>query len=226
MLDSRAALLRRPLKTLAILISGQGSNMASLARACAEEGWPARVAAVLSNRAAAPGLALAREHGLHAEALPHASFERREAFEAALAARLEALGADLVVLAGFMRILGEAFVRRFEGRLVNIHPSLLPSFPGLDTHARAIAAGVRVHGATVHLVTPTLDHGPILAQAAVPVLDGDDAQRLAARVLRAEHRLYPAAVRWLVEDRVRVRDGRAEIDGVDASARLRWESAR
>lgn len=225
-LDSQAPPFPLPVKTLAILISGQGSNMASLARACAEERWPARVAAVIANRDGAPGLALAREHGLHAETLPHASFDGREAFDAALAARLTALGADLVVLAGFMRVLGDAFVRRFEGRLVNIHPSLLPSFTGLDTHARAIAAGVRVHGATVHLVTPTLDHGPILAQAAVPVLDGDDAPRLAERVLRAEHRLYPAAVRWLVEDRVQVRAGRAEIDGVDASARLLWEPAR
>ena len=226
MLDSHASLPRRPVKTLAILISGQGSNMASLARACVEERWPARVAAVIANREAAPGLALARGLGLHTETLAHASFDGREPFEAALAARLDALGADLVLLAGFMRILGEAFVRRFEGRLVNIHPSLLPAFPGLDTHARAIAAGVRVHGATVHLVTPTLDHGPILAQAAVPVLDGDDAARLGARVLGAEHRLYPTAVRWLVEDRVRVRAGRVEIDGIDASDRLLWEPGR
>jgi phosphoribosylglycinamide formyltransferase-1 len=213
-------------KTLAILISGQGSNMASLARACAEERWPARVAAVVSNRAQAPGLALARELGLPAETLSHGAFADRDAFDAALAARLDAIGADLVVLAGFMRILTDGFVRRFEGRLVNVHPSLLPMFPGLDTHARALAAGVRVHGATVHLVTPTLDHGPILAQAAVPVLDGDDPAALAARVLRAEHRLYPAAVRWLVEGRVRVRDGRAEVEGVDASERLLWAPAR
>jgi phosphoribosylglycinamide formyltransferase-1 len=217
--------IRAPLKTLAILISGQGSNMASLARACLEERWPARVAAVISNREGAAGLATARELGLPAEALPHAGFDGREAFDAALAARLDALGADLVVLAGFMRILTDGFVRRFEGRLVNIHPSLLPAFPGLDTHARALGAGVRVHGATVHLVTPTLDHGPILAQAAVPVLDGDDPRSLAARVLRAEHRIYPAAVRWLVEGRVRVRDGRAEVDGVGAAARLLWEPA-
>ena len=147
----------------------------------------------------------------------------RAAFDAALAGRLDALGADLVVLAGFMRILTDDFVRRHEGRLVNIHPSLLPAFPGLDTHARALAAGVRVHGATVHLVTPALDHGPIVAQAAVPVYDGDDAQRLAARVLEAEHRLYPRALRWLVEDRVRVRDGRVEVDGVTAAERLLWE---
>lgn len=213
------------MKTLAILISGQGSNMASLARACLEEHWAARVGAVISNREDAAGLALARELGLPTQVLPHAGFEHREAFDAALAQRLDALGADLVVLAGFMRILTDTFVRRLEGRLVNIHPSLLPSFPGLGTHARALEAGVRVHGATVHLVTPTLDHGPILAQAAVPVLDGDDAARLAARVLRVEHRIFPMAVRWLVEGRVRVRDGRAEVGGVDASQRLLWEAA-
>lgn len=223
MLDSDPSPRWRPVKTLVILISGQGSNMASLARACAEERWPARVAAVIASRESAPGLALARGLGLPAEALPHASFDGRAAFDAALAGRLDALGADLVVLAGFMRILTDDFVRRHEGRLVNIHPSLLPAFPGLDTHARALAAGVRVHGATVHLVTPALDHGPIVAQAAVPVYDGDDAQRLAARVLEAEHRLYPRALRWLVEDRVRVRDGRVEVDGVTAAERLLWE---
>jgi phosphoribosylglycinamide formyltransferase-1 len=210
-------------KTLAILISGQGSNMASLVRACRDERWPARVAAVVSNRERAPGLEAARALGVPVEALPHAAFEGREAFDAALSERLDAIGSDLVVLAGFMRILTDDFVRRFEGRLVNIHPSLLPSFAGLETHARALAAGVRVHGATVHMVTPTLDHGPILAQAAVPVRDGDDAATLAARVLRAEHRLYPRAVRWLVEDRVTVVDGRVEVDGVPDRERLIWE---
>jgi phosphoribosylglycinamide formyltransferase-1 len=225
MLDSAPSSIPWPVKSLAILISGQGSNMASLARACVEERWPARVGAVIANRAEAAGLAVARELGLRAEALPHTAFDDREAFDVALAGRLDALGADLVVLAGFMRILGDAFVRRFEGRLVNIHPSLLPSFPGLHTHARALATGVRVHGATVHLVTPTLDHGPILAQAAVPVCDDDDPARLAARVLRAEHRVYPMAVRWLVEGRVRVRGARADVDGVDESARLIWEAA-
>ena len=186
----------------------------------------ARIAAVVSNRADAPGLAVAAGLGLEAEVVPHGAFAGREAFDAALDARLRARRVDLVVLAGFMRILTDGFVRAWEGRMVNVHPSLLPAFPGLDTHARALAAGVRVHGATVHLVTPTLDHGPILAQAAVPVLDGDDAPTLAARVLRAEHRLLPAAVRWLVEDRVTVADGRATIAGVPDAARLLWEDAR
>jgi phosphoribosylglycinamide formyltransferase-1 len=214
------------LKTVAILISGQGSNMASLVRACRDERWPARIAAVIANRAEAAGLEVARGLGVPVEVVPHTAHAGREAFDAALAERLDALGADLVVLAGFMRILTEGFVRRFAGRLVNVHPSLLPAFPGLDTHARALAAGVRMHGATVHLVTPTLDHGPILAQAAVPVLDGDDASTLAARVLGVEHRIFPKAVRWLVEDRVRVSEGRAEVVGVPADERLLWEGAR
>lgn len=213
------------MKNVAILISGQGSNMASLVDTCRDERWPARVVGVIASRPQAPGLALARERGVPAQALHHADFADREAFDTALAARLDALGAELVVLAGFMRILTEGFVRRFAGRLVNIHPSLLPAFPGLDTHARALAAGVRLHGATVHLVTAALDHGPILAQAAVPVHDDDDALALAARVRRAEHRLYPRAVRWLVEDRVTIVDGRARIAGVADAQRLAWEDA-
>ena len=197
--------------------------MASLVCACRDERWPARIAAVIANRAQAAGLEVARGLGVPVEVVPHAAYADRESFDAALAERLDALGADVVVLAGFMRILTEGFVRRFAGRLVNIHPSLLPAFPGLDTHARALAAGVRMHGATVHLVTPTLDHGPILAQAAVPVLDGDDASTLGARVLGAEHRIYPKALLWLVEDRVRVSEGRAEVIGVPADERLLWE---
>jgi phosphoribosylglycinamide formyltransferase-1 len=218
-----APCFRRHVKNLAILISGQGSNMASLARACRERGWPARIAAVIAGSEAAPGIGLARSLGLPVEVLSHRAFASREAYDAALAERLDTLSVDLVALAGFMRILGDAFVRRFEGRMVNVHPSLLPAFPGLDTHARALAAGVRVHGATVHLVTPALDHGPILVQAAVPVRDGDDPPTLAARVLRVEHRIYPAAVQWLLEDRVTVEDGVARVDGVDETERLVWE---
>lgn len=213
------------MKNVAILISGQGSNMARLVDTCRDERWPAHVVGVIASRPQAPGLALARERGVPVQSLHHADFADREAFDAALAAHLDALGAELVVLAGFMRILTEGFVRRFAGRLVNVHPSLLPAFPGLDTHARALAAGVRLHGATVHLVTEALDHGPILAQAAVPVRDGDDPASLAARVRRAEHRLYPRAVRWLVEDRVTVVDGRARIAGIAHAQRLAWEDA-
>ena len=179
--------------------------------------------AVFSDREQAPGLESARRLGIAAESVPRSDYADRDAFDAALADRLQAVGAELVVLAGFMRILGEGFVDRFAGRLVNIHPSLLPAFPGLRTHARALEAGVRVHGATVHLVTPALDHGPILAQAAVPVRDGDDAATLAARVLRSEHRLYARAVRWLVEDRVQVIDGHAQVIGVSATERLLFD---
>lgn len=197
--------------------------MVSLAEACTRERWPARVVAVFSDREQAPGLESARRLGIAAESVPRSDYADRDAFDAALADRLQAVGAELVVLAGFMRILGEGFVDRFAGRLVNIHPSLLPAFPGLRTHARALEAGVRVHGATVHLVTPALDHGPILAQAAVPVRDGDDAATLAARVLRSEHRLYARAVRWLVEDRVQVIDGHAQVSGVSATERLLFD---
>jgi len=213
-------------KTLAILISGQGTHLANLERACRSQQVPARIGLVLSNRAQAPGVALAQQLGLPVQAVSHTDFDSREAFDDRLAWLIEASAADLVVLAGFMRILTDAFVQRFEGRLVNIHPSLLPAFAGLDTHARALKAGVRVHGATVHLVTPTLDHGPILAQAAVPVLAGDDAESLRVRVLNAEHRIYPRAVRWLLEDRVRVIEGRVLVDGIDDSERLLMETDR
>ena len=211
------------MKTLAILISGQGTHLANLERACRSQQVPARIGLVLSNRAQAPGVALAQQLGLPVQAVSHTDFDSREAFDDRLAWLIEASAADLVVLAGFMRILTDAFVQRFEGRLVNIHPSLLPAFAGLDTHARALKAGVRVHGATVHLVTPTLDHGPILAQAAVPVLAGDDAESLRVRVLNAEHRIYPRAVRWLLEDRVRVIEGRVLVNGIDDSERLLME---
>jgi len=194
--------------------------MANLARACAQGELPGRIGLVLSNRQGAPGVGLAHSLGLPVQVLEHAGFDSREAFDQALAHCIEDRGVDLVVLAGFMRILGDAFVRRFEGRLVNIHPSLLPAFAGLNTHTRALAAGVRLHGATVHLVTPQLDYGPILAQAMVRVRDADDAPTLAARVLQAEHRLYPPAVRWLLEGRVRVEHGRALIDGVPDADRL------
>lgn len=200
--------------------------MHRVATACCDEAWPATIAGVISSRPGAPGLDAARALGLPAEVIAPADHPVRDSFDAALGDRIEALGADLVVLAGFMRILGDAFVARFAGRLVNIHPSLLPAFPGLDTHARALQAGVRVHGATAHLVTPTLDHGPIIAQGAVPVFDTDDRTSLAARVLRVEHRLYPAAIRWLVEDRVTVEDGgRVRVKGVPDAQRLVWEAA-
>ena len=195
------------MKNIVILVSGRGSNMEAIVRACADQRWNARIAAVISNRADAAGLAFARAHGIAAEVVEHRAFASRDAFDAALAERIEAHGADIVALAGFMRILGAEFVRRFDGRLVNIHPSLLPAFPGLHTHRRAIEAGCKASGASVHFVTADLDHGPIIGQAVVPVLPDDDEVALAARVLAQEHRLYPLALAWLVDDRLEVRDG-------------------
>ena len=195
------------MKNIAVLISGQGSNMAAIVHACAREGWDARIAAVLSNRSAAPGLAVARGLGIATAVVEHTGFASRPAFDAELARTLEGFAPDVVVLAGFMRILGDAFVRRFEGRMVNVHPSLLPAFTGLHTHRRAIEAGCKLAGATVHFVTPALDHGPIIAQAVVPVLPGDTPQALAARVLAREHVLYPRALGWLVAGMLSVNDG-------------------
>ncbi|WP_338862722.1 phosphoribosylglycinamide formyltransferase [Mycetohabitans rhizoxinica] len=199
------------MKKLVILISGRGSNMEAIVRACTAQRWPARVAAVVSNRPDAAGLAFAAAHGVTTAVVDHTRFDGREAFDAALAQVLDAHEPDLVVLAGFMRVLTPAFVERYAARMMNVHPSLLPSFTGLHTHQRALDAGVAVHGATVHFVTAELDHGPIIAQGVVPVLAGDDAAALAARVLRLEHALYPRAVRWFVEDRLRVCDGRVEL---------------
>ncbi len=195
------------MKNIVILISGRGSNMEAIVRACTSEGWDARVAAVVSNRGDAAGLAFAREHGIATEVVEHRAFASRDAFDAELARRIEAHSADIVALAGFMRIVGADFVRRFEGRLVNIHPSLLPAFPGLETHRRALAAGCKVAGASVHFVTTELDHGPIIGQAIVPVLADDSEGSLAERVLAEEHRLYPLAIRWLVDEQLVCRDG-------------------
>lgn len=190
------------MKNIVILISGGGSNMGAIVRASHAHDWAgrfdARVAAVLSNRADAGGLAFAREQGIATAVVDHKAFPTREAFDDALAAQVDAHQPALVVLAGFMRILTPGFVARYDGRLVNIHPSLLPAFPGLHTHRRAIEAGCRFAGASVHLVTAELDHGPILDQAVVPVLPGDTDQSLAARVLTQEHQLYPRAIEaWL-----------------------------
>lgn len=206
------------MKSIVILISGRGSNMEAIVQACQQEGWPARIAAVVSNKASAEGLQFAAARGIATAVVDHKAFDSREAFDAELARVIDGFAPDVVVLAGFMRILTEGFVRHFEGRMLNVHPSLLPAFPGLHTHQRAIEAGCKLAGATVHFVTPELDHGPIVAQAAVPVLPGDTPQALAERVLVQEHRLYPQAVRWLVEDRltldagvVRHRDGIPQV---------------
>ena len=188
---------------VAVLVSGRGSNLGALV----EAGIP--VCGVISNVAGAGGLAIAAKHGIPTKVISHRDFPTREAFDAVLADEIDAFAPKLVALAGFMRVLTARFVQRYAGRMLNIHPSLLPAFPGLDTHRRALEAGVKLHGCTVHFVTAELDHGPIVAQAAVAVLPGDTEHALAARVLKEEHVLYPRAVRWFLEDRLVI-----EGDGV------------
>ena len=201
------------MKSAAILISGRGSNM----RALVEARTGLDVRKVISNRPEAGGLDWAKERGIATAVVDHQAFTDRESFDAALASEIGS--ADFVLLAGFMRILTEGFIRRFDRRMLNIHPSLLPAFPGLHTHRRALEAGVKVHGCTVHFVTPELDSGPIVIQGAVPVLAGDTEATLAARVLEAEHRVYPQAARWLAEGRLEVKaDGAVEVRGVARSA--------
>lgn len=196
------------MKRYVILISGRGSNMEALLDAA----LPGQCAAVISNKPEAAGLAFAASRGVATAVVDHRQYPDRTAFDAALAAEIDRHAPDLVLLAGFMRVLGDDFVRRFAGRMLNIHPSLLPAFPGLHTHRKALAAGVRLHGCTVHFVTPALDGGPIVIQAAVPVLDGDDEATLAARVLAQEHLVYPQAARWFLQGRLRIVDGHVVSD--------------
>ena len=200
------------MKRYVILISGRGSNMEALLDA----GLPGVCAAVISNRPDAAGLAAASRRGVATRVVDHRGFASREEFDAALAAAIEAHAPDLVLLAGFMRILTDGFVHRFAGRLLNIHPSLLPAFPGVGTHARALAAGVRLHGCSVHFVTPALDGGPIVAQAAVPVLTGDDEASLGRRVLAEEHLVFPRVARWFLEGRLYLVDARVRLLGETA----------
>lgn len=188
------------------LISGRGSNLRALLEADYPHHAPVEFVRVISNKADAAGLRIAAEYGVPTEVLEHRQFPDRAGFDAALAARIDAWRPDIVVLAGFMRVLTTDFVRHYANRLINVHPALLPAFPGLDTHARALAAGVKLHGCSVHFVTPEVDAGPIIAQAAVPVLADDTPDSLAARVLRQEHLLYPRVLRWLASGRVRLRD--------------------
>ncbi len=200
------------MKSVVILISGRGSNMEAIMGA----GLPAKVAAVISNRADAAGLKFAAQSGIAVQVVDEREFSSRGAFDAALETAIERHSPDLVALAGFMRVLGGDFVRHYSGRMVNIHPSLLPAFPGLHTHRRALQEGVKVHGCTVHFVTPQVDHGPIIVQAAVPVRVGDTEATLAARVLRQEHRVYPLAIRWFVEGRLAVENGIVRVNASDA----------
>ncbi|WP_265515525.1 phosphoribosylglycinamide formyltransferase [Nitratireductor luteus] len=203
----------------AILISGRGSNMSSLIRAAAEANYPAEICGVISDNEDAPGLAAAEAAGIPALAIPRANFPDRQAHEAALGEALADLGAEIVCLAGFMRILSPAFVRRFEGRMINVHPSLLPLFKGLETHKRALEAGMRIHGCTVHFVTPEMDDGPVIAQAAIPVLPQDDEEKLAARILKVEHRIYPLALALVASGKARMEGGRTIFD---RNANIGW----
>ncbi len=197
---------------LGVLISGRGSNLQALIDACAASDYPAQIAVVISNTPGAAGLARAEAAGLATAVIDHRAFATKAEFEDALNDALLDHGVELVCLAGFMRLLSPSLVEKWRDRMINIHPSLLPAFRGLDSHAKALAAGVRVHGCTVHFVRPEMDHGPILLQAVVPVLGGDDPERLAARVLTQEHVIYPQAVRLIAEGRARVAGERVEID--------------
>jgi phosphoribosylglycinamide formyltransferase-1 len=208
------------MQRIVILVSGRGSNAMAIVQACSTEGWPAQVVAVVSNRPAAAALADAAQHGVATAVVDHTLFGSREAFDAELARVIDGFAPTLVVLAGFMRILTDDFVQHYAGRLLNVHPSLLPAFAGLHTHRRAIAAGCKLAGATVHFVTPTLDHGPIVAQAVVPVLADDTPQALSARVLAAEHRLYPRAVRWFVDGALQVENGVVQHTGGESQLLL------
>ena len=201
------------MKNIVILISGRGSNMQAIVEAARAEKWPVKIAAVISNRADAAGLEYAAEAGIPTAVVVSKNYPDRAEFDAALQDQIDRFAPDLVVLAGFMRILTAPFVEHYAGRMMNIHPSLLPSFPGLATHQQALSFGVKVHGATVHFVTADLDHGPIVAQAAVPVLSGDTEHSLAERVLQQEHIIYPRAVRWFAEDRLKIVDGRVQVAG-------------
>ncbi|MDE2089171.1 MAG: phosphoribosylglycinamide formyltransferase [Gammaproteobacteria bacterium] len=209
---------RPPALPLVVLISGRGSNLQSIIDAHERGALPVEIRSVISNRPGAPGLERARRAGIATRVLDHKTFPDRQAFDRALMALIDAYDARLVVLAGFMRVLGPEFVRHYQGRLLNIHPSLLPALRGLHTHERALRAGLMEHGASVHFVTDDLDGGPVIVQARVPVLPGDDAERLAARVLAQEHRIYPLAIRWFVEGRLRLDNGRLLLDGAPLPA--------
>ena len=201
----------RPMKNLVILISGRGSNMRAIVEAARRERWNCRIAAVISNRTDAPGLKAAAADNIRTEVVDSATFDSRDSFDATLRDVIDRYHPDLIVLAGFMRILTPTFVDHYRGRMLNIHPSLLPSFTGLATHRQALSAGVKLHGATVHFVTPDLDHGPIIAQAAVPVLASDTEETLRERVLQEEHRIYPQAIRWFIEGRLTIVDNAVQL---------------
>lgn len=207
-------------KRVVVLISGRGSNMATLAEAAGDPAFPARIVAVISDKEDARGLNAAAALGIEAKSITRAEYPTKEALDAALDAELTRLQADIVCLAGYMRLLSPGFTRKWAGRLINIHPSLLPLYPGLDTHRRALDDGMRIHGCTVHFVTAEMDAGPIIAQAAVPVLPDDSEETLARRVLEAEHELYPLALRLVADGRAKMRDERTVLSGVHATGTL------
>jgi phosphoribosylglycinamide formyltransferase 1 len=205
---------------IVILISGRGSNLRSIVEACKREAWDAQIVGILSSRPSAGGLEYSAEQGIPTIVCDHKAYASRAEFDAALAQAVDAWQPSLVLLAGFMRVLSPAFVQHYEGRLLNIHPSLLPSFPGLHTHERALQAGVKLHGATVHFVTAELDIGPIVVQAAVPVREGDTAEVLAARVLEQEHVIYPLAVKWFIDGKLSVDKGQVSVNSVEPQWRF------
>lgn len=196
-----------------VLISGNGSNLQAILDRSSDGSLPAKVVGVISNQDEAYGIIRARNAGVPVTIVDHRSYEDRAAFDAQLAYEIEKFRPDLIVLAGFMRILGRRFVERFENRIMNIHPSLLPQYPGLDTHARALSDGIKRHGATVHFVTADLDAGPIIVQGSVPVMTADTADSLAERVHEAEHRIYPLAIQWFAEQRLSIESGKVMVDG-------------
>lgn len=212
--------MRRRKKT-AILISGRGSNMSALLRAAQENNYPAQIVTIVSDNPAAAGLQAAKSAGLHAVAIPREDYANRKAHEAAINNVLAQQGVELICLGGYMRLLSADFTERWAGRIINIHPSLLPLFPGLNTHDRALEAGMRIHGCTVHFVTPKMDQGPIIAQAAVPIVPGDDAESLARRTLHAEHRLYPLALALVASNRVRM-EGETAVYTNKGAAQIAW----
>jgi phosphoribosylglycinamide formyltransferase-1 len=197
--------------SIVTLISGRGSNFEAIVKTAQKEQWPVKFTGVIANHSEAKGLDFARSQGIPAFTIEHKEHTSRESFDAALIQQIDSLGADLVVLAGFMRILTPGFIHHFKGRLINIHPALLPAFPGLHTHERVLEARVQEHGATVHFVTEGVDEGPIICQASVPVLSGDDADTLAARVLAAEHQIYPRAVKWFLDGRLRIEGNQVKL---------------
>lgn len=205
-------------KKIGVLVSGRGSNLQALIDACAQPGFPAEIVLVISNIPGVYALERAEKAGIATQVIPHKGFPSREEFDAAMDASLRAAGVEIVCLAGFMRLLTKGFVEGWAGRMINIHPSLLPSFKGLHTHERAIEAGIKLHGCTVHLVTPDLDDGPILVQAAVPVLPDDTPDSLAARVLEQEHKAYPLGLRLVAEGRVTIDGNRARVDAAGQGA--------